>query len=275
MAKNEKSVPSRNLFEIFLESKKSMQSNDPEKGYNGITMLIVGGSNRGKTTLLTELLSRVYSDDLRIAGKQYLTCLFTESSQSDALKKLEKQKNVVIVPGMDLDIISFFYNQNMTYGKTKVGYSPIIVMDDILELRYESVIQKLFCIYRNMNITSIVSVQHANLIPRSIRGSVYYQIIFPSNNAANNEDVCRAFLWSYLEGRNVVEKMKSFFTWTSKSYHCFFVDNLEHKCYKVDANRNCIELKMVLHQEDSGYDHISSDSDSEEEFSSDLFESDE
>lgn len=242
---NSSSSSSMYLADVMTRIKSKMQGVD-EKGKqkkNGVTIAVVGSSGCGKTTMIKKIfLDEVYSDRGENKNK-YAVIIFTESPKSDALRDVDDvvaiSKNTV-----DPEIVKYCYQMNLKWDKE---FSFVVLLDDCLDIRHKEMIQKMFLTMRNMNVTSLVSLQYLKIIPPSIRTSVYFTFLFSLNSDEGIEQAVRGWLSSYLEGKSIRGKMDSYRSWTcSGEGHCFYlVDNLNHKCYAVDENYECRELPQV------------------------------
>ncbi len=222
------------IASVLLESKKKMQS--PTEN-NGITCALIGSSGSGKSTLLRDVfLNDIYEER---ADKEYVVTVFTESPQCDAFQHLPKKVNVDGA-GVDLNMINWMYQMNATYDRK---YSFVTILDDCIHIRYKSQIEKMFLVMRNTNITSVVSLQYANLIPRSIRTSVYFIFCMHQNTLEGVDLMVVSFLSAYIPGGNKNEKMDYYMSWT-QNHRFFLIDNLNHKAYQVDENYECKELEV-------------------------------
>lgn len=204
-----------------------------ETSKNGITVCLLGGSGRGKSTILRT----IFIDDI-YQGKEYIVTVFTESASSDAFQKLSKD---VIVDGMgvDQDTIHFCYKMNQEYDKK---YNFVNIIDDCIHIRYQKMIERMFLIMRNSNITSIVSLQHAKLLSPAIRSSIYFAICMGFNGEEGVEICTRAWIGGYLPGNTINEKIYYYQQWAQDGHRFFMLDNLNHRCYKVDEKYMCEEL---------------------------------
>jgi len=232
---------------------------NPEKR-NGCTYAIIGSSGCGKSHLLkTIFLDNVYLDDIdrlkyglpkyNVGSKKqkYIVILFTTSAKSDVFEERRAIKNkrfLIDKRGVDEDIINYCYNINL---KSEKKYRFIIILDDCIHIRYQKMIERMFLTMRNMNISSIISLQYARLIQPAIRTSVYFTFLFCQNSDEGIELAVRSWLSSYLEGASLKAKMESFRVWTNKENgHCFYMlDNLNHTCFKVNSSYQCEQLPMI------------------------------
>jgi len=221
------------LEEVLIEGKEKMQGHLKA---NGITFAFMGSSGCGKSTVICELfIDRIFGKKASKArgDKEYIIQIFTMSAKSDAFKELPKEI-IVDDKGFDEDSINFCYHMNENYEKK---YNFFLMLDDVLELRHKAMIQRMFLTMRNTNISSLVSLQYPKLIPVSIRTSVYFALFFYFNNDEATEQAVRGWLSSFLMGASIREKMESYKEWVAGNdgHNMFLMDNLNHKCYKIDA----------------------------------------
>lgn len=230
------------MTDVIMEGKKKLQSGELK---NGVTFAFIGSSGCGKSTLIR----KVFIDDLftvqakKVDKKEFLIQVFTESSKSDAFQGMDK--NILVDgKGLDEDNINWCYHMNEKYDKK---YNFMIILDDVLDLQYKKLVKRMFLVMRNTNISSLVSLQYPNLIPKPVRTSVYFTVLFYFNTDEAIELVVRGWLSAYLPGKNIREKMLYYRRWTKgeDGHQMFLVDNLNHKCYAVKGDYTCRELPMI------------------------------
>lgn len=224
------------LGDILLYGKQKMQNTDSN---NGVTIGMVGSSGAGKSTIIKEVfLEDVFG--IR-KDKDYIITIFTESPDSDAFKNLPKDVKVD-GHGLDEEQINWAYRMNLMHGKM---YNFMFILDDVLNLRYQKQLEKMFLIMRNTNITSVVSIQYPNLIPRPIRTSVYYIFCLRFNQMEGVEMAVEYFLSSYIPGKSKEEKCQIYASW-AEHHRFYLIDNLNYKTYAVDNNFMCKELPKII-----------------------------
>ena len=223
------------LHELIIESKSEMQN---PKSKNGVTFAFLGSSGCGKSTLIKLVfIEQIFGKKAAKAQglDEFIIEILTQSSKSDAFKDLPKEI-LVDSKGLDEDNINFCYHMNEHYDKK---YNFMIMLDDVLEVRHKSMVQRMFLTMRNTNISSLISLQYPKLIPVSIRTSVYFVLFMYFNNDEGTEQAVRGWLSSYLPGKTLREKMLQYRNWVlgsdGKGHNFFLVDNLNHKTYRVDA----------------------------------------
>jgi len=244
----------RSLKDTIDEAKSSLQERNNSDKKNGVTYGLFGSSGCGKSTLLRKVFVEEIYDNGRVldAEEEYLTVFYTGSKHSDALYGMGEGDHgcgngaVVDTGGMDPDIYKWMYEMNYRYDK-KFNY--VVMMDDVLGVKSLPVIFKAFLTYRNMNITSVVSLQYLKLCPLAVRTSLYFVILMPSNSREGVEQIVRGYMGMYLKGKNINEKMSAYDALT-RDYCFFMVDNLNRKCYHVKGDYTCVELKPCFQEED-------------------------
>lgn len=234
------------LAEVLIEAKEKMQG--PEKA-NGITFAFMGSSGCGKSTVIMKVfIGQIFGKKATQArkDKEYIIQIFTQSAKSDAFKELPK--DIMVDPkGLDEDNINFCYHMNENYNKK---YNFFVMLDDVLDVRYKDLVQRMFLTMRNTNISSLISIQYPKLIPVSIRTSVYFALFFFFNNDEATEQAVRGWLSAYLPGKSIREKIYYYREWVLQNdgHNMFLMDNLNHRCYKIDTsneNYRCCELQMI------------------------------
>lgn len=230
------------LVDVICEGKKKLQDAESR---NGVTFAFIGSSGCGKSTCIRKVFideiftKRAQEDD----KKKFIIQVFTESSKSDAFAHMPK--NILVdTKGLDEHNINFCYHMNENYDKK---YNFLIILDDVLDIQYKKLVKRMFLTMRNTNISSLVSLQYPNLIPKSIRTSVYFTLLFYFNTDEAVELAVRGWLTAYIPGRSIREKMMWYRKWTKMSagHQMVLMDNLNHKCYLVDSNYLCKELPMI------------------------------
>jgi hypothetical protein len=246
MEKEDKKRPSSwiPMVDVISQGKKKLQSAEKK---NGVTFAFIGSSGCGKSTLLRKVFideiftKRAKEED----GKEFIIQVFTESSKSDAFDGLAKDKSILMdCKGLDQDNINWCYHMNEEYDKK---YNFMIILDDVLDIRYKDLVRRMFLIMRNTNISSVVSLQYPNLIPKSVRTSVYFTILFFFAQDEGIELAVRGWLTAYLPGKSIREKIIHYRNWTQAEggHQMFLLDNLNHKCYYVNADYECKEIPMI------------------------------
>jgi hypothetical protein len=207
---------------------------------NGVTYAFLGSSGCGKSTLLREVfIDQLYNGPL--ADKEYIIMLMTKSPWADPLQGMPK-KILVDGNGIDGDAINLLYQMNVSYNKR---YNFVVLVDDVIHVRHNQMLENMFLTMRNTNITSLVSIQYAKLLPPSIRTSVYFSFCMKQNNRDAIEVIVRGWVGAYLPGKRIQEKMDYYQEWTE--HHQFFLlDNSNYDCQELFIQSFSEESSDVL-----------------------------
>jgi hypothetical protein len=230
------------LAELIRIQKRKMQGDSGEHK-NGVTYIIVGSSGCGKSTMLT----KIFFEDVYADKNKFLVTIFTQSAKSDAFKELDS--SIILCPySVDEDYIRWLFQMNYEYEKK---YNFITALDDVIDFRHNLLVNQMFLIMRNTNLTSICSLQYPHYIPPAIRISAYFTFCFSSNNLQGIELCVRYYLAGYLPGLNIRAKMDAFREWTeggegeAKGHRFYLLDNLNHACYRIDEHYMCYKMEMI------------------------------
>lgn len=230
------------MVDVICEGKKTLQDAESK---NGVTFAFIGSSGCGKSTCIRKVfIDQIFTERAKCEDKkEFIIQVFTESAKSDAFKDMDKGI-LMDTKGLDEHNINFCYHMNENYDKK---YNFLFILDDVLDLQYKMLVKRMFLTMRNTNISSLVSLQYPNLIPKAIRTSVYFTLLFYLNTDEAVELAVRGWLSAYLPGHSVKEKMLYYRRWTKQGHghQMMLVDNLNHKCYLVDSKYNCKELPMI------------------------------
>jgi hypothetical protein len=230
------------MVDVICEGKKTLQDSESR---NGVTFAFIGSSGCGKSTCIRKVfIDQIFTVKAKEEDrKEFIIQVFTESAKSDAFKNMPK--NILVdTKGLDEHNINFCYHMNENYDKK---YNFLFILDDVLDLQYKMLVKRMFLTMRNTNISSLVSLQYPNLVPKAIRTSVYFTLLFYLNTDEAVELAVRGWLSAYLPGHTVKEKMLYYRRWTKQGHghQMILVDNLNHKCYLVDSKYYCKELPMI------------------------------
>lgn len=230
------------LSHLLREAKKSLQeTGNPEKK-NGVTYALFGSSGSGKSTLIRKIfIDDLYKNEPHVKSEdEFITILFTESKHADPLKKIDQDDLILDSCGVDEEIYKWMYNMNYRYDKC---FNFNVMIDDVITVKTYPTVFKAFLTYRNMNITSVVSLQYLKLCPLAVRSSLYFCFLLPSNSNEGIEQLVKGYMSIYLPGKTLNEKIAKYKMMATK-FHFFLIDNLNHKCYYVDNNYFATEMKQ-------------------------------
>jgi len=203
-------IPVRKLSSIDL----------PTNG--GCSFGLIGSTRSGKSTAMLWLWERYF--------RQHTTVMTTGSPHGDIYAPLKKAAAISPAFYKELIMDSLLVNQ-----KTKNHYPILHIFDDMLDGKNSKALQKLLCIGRNSNCSTIICAQELTIMNAVGRTNINYILCFKLNSDLAIEKVVRNYLRHILPGKTIDEKCKQYKLLT-QDHRFFVVDNLmdEHFSCRLD-----------------------------------------
>ena len=198
-----------------LETKK-FDFELPENG--GVSIALLGSTRSGKTTFLKYLLDKHFAKHLKV--------LMSNSIHAPIYKDM---KDMVKSP---LYIPKLVKEGYMINKETKNHYNFLYILDDIVTGKFDKELLKLLAIYRNSNMSAIVSIQSPILLNSATRGNLNYVLLGRMNSEEQIEKTIKMYLTSYLDGKNMTEKIKNYKALTEDHYW-IVINNLDGSVYRT------------------------------------------
>jgi GTPase SAR1 family protein len=176
---------------------------------------IIGSSKSGKTTFLKYLLKKHFTDDIKV--------LYTQSLHNDIYTSLKK--DMCQAPGWMPDVIKACYKINKA---TKNNYPFLHIVDDLIGAKADKEMTKLLCLYRNSNMSAIVSGQDFTLLSPTGRANTNHICLFYQNTDSRCEDNIKAFVRSYFPRTLTLEEKIALYKALTADHHFLHIDNLNN-----------------------------------------------
>lgn len=185
----------------------------------GCSIMMVASTRAGKTTLVNHIYDRYFKD--------YITCLHTNSIQSDIYK--EMKKGTIACPTYIPELIKETAKINKG---TNNKYKFLHIVDDVVDKKHDPVLMKLFTIYRNSRITGIITAQEISIMNSIQRSNINYTILMRLNSDMAIEKVVKTYLRSYFpKSMTLNDMIKAYKEMTSD--HAFIViDNINDELFR-------------------------------------------
>ena len=201
----------------------------PDDG--GVHFGLIGSGRSGKSTCMVELFNTYFR-------KGFMTVMMSNSSQAEIYKKLPKSK-VVHAPAYYPKVIK---DMALINRETKNEYDFLAILDDVVTgIKFDKELLKLLTIYRNSNLSSIISVQAVKLLSSAGRTNFSYILLFGMNSDDQVEIVVRSYLNTYMpKEMSLMEKMRHYRELTANHYF-LVIDNINGGVYRSRCELNKTE----------------------------------
>lgn len=195
----------------------------------GNTILSLGSSKAGKTTLLKYIYNNYFED-----RKDFISFLFAENAHSKTYDEINKKviKTHIFYP----DVVKKLHK---IQRGTKNKYNFLLMFDDIVDsgMKNNEIVKKLITSYRNSNITSYISIQSPKLINKTNRGNLNYITFHAFRNDEEVKEVMYMFLGSRIPFKGLKEDEKVYlYNQLTENYNFLFLNTLENKLYRSKIN---------------------------------------
>jgi hypothetical protein len=187
----------------------------PENG--GVSCCFLGSTRSGKTTFLKCLLDKYFDKHFKV--------LMSNSIHAPIYKDI---KDIVKSPIYIPKVVREGYEINKA---TDNKYSFLYILDDVVSAKFDKELLKLLAIYRNSNLSAIISIQSPILLNSATRGNLNYVFLGRMNSDEQIEKTIRMYLTSYLPGK-MTEKIRRYRDMT-EDHHWIVIDNLTGDVYRT------------------------------------------
>lgn len=187
----------------------------------GNTLFLLGSSKAGKSFALMKIYAEYYKK-----SKNLITVLFTDSPQSPHYKQLLK-KNLVIHPenGFDASCNDLIMKIKSIQSNFNNPVDFLLMFDDVINIRYASIIERAVCVYRNSNISTIISTQYPKLVNKSLRANINNIMLFRFNTDEAIEVALKTFCGSEAPFRGHTPDDKiAIYRELTKDYHFIYMN---------------------------------------------------
>lgn len=184
----------------------------------GVSVALLGSTRSGKTTFLKYLLDKHFPKHLKV--------LMSNSIHAPIYKDMRDMvKSPLYIPKLVKE--GYMINK-----ETKNHYDFLYILDDIVTGKFDKELLKLLAIYRNSNMSAIISIQSPILLNSATRGNLNYVLLGRMNSEEQIEKTIKMYLTSYLDGRNMTEKIKNYKAMTEDHYW-IVINNLDGSVYRT------------------------------------------
>ncbi len=187
---------------------------------SGISMLLMGSTRAGKTTMLNYIYENVF--------KTYITVLHTASAHNDVYMKMKK--TVACASAYHPELINETYRINK---KTDNHYEFLHILDDVVDKKNDAELKKLLTIFRNTRISGIITGQSLTIFNSITRGNINFVFLGYLNSDASVEQAIKSYLTSYFPTKmRMADKIKAYRELT-EDYHWIVIDSIHGDLFRT------------------------------------------
>jgi thymidylate kinase len=188
------------------------------KGGNSIAM--IGSTRSGKSTALAYVLDKYF--------KKHLAVLMTNSPQADIYKSM---KHCIQSPQYIPKVLKDMYAINRD---TNNHYNFLTILDDVVTgVKFDKEILKLLTIYRNSDMSAIITAQAVTLLNSAGRTNINFVLLFKLNSDEQIEKCVKFYLSSYFpKDMRMLDKIR-YYRDATQDHHFFVVDTLNGGVYRT------------------------------------------
>jgi hypothetical protein len=195
---------------------------------SGISVLLMGSTRAGKTTMLKFLYETVF--------KNYITVLHTASAHNDTYLKMKK--TVACATTYHPELINETYKINK---KTDSHYEFLHILDDVVDKKNDAELKKLLTIYRNSRISGVITGQSLTIFNSITRGNINYVFLGYLNSDAAVEQAIKSYLTSYFPTKmRMADKIKAYRELTS-DYFWIVLDSIHGDVFRTKLRPDQLE----------------------------------
>lgn len=192
----------------------------------GVSIICVGCSRSGKSTLLKYLYKKYFS--------KHITTMFTMNSHADIYKDMSNKC-----------MVSNNYHPELLRESHEINslcdnkFPFLFISDDYVDLKIKNdpEVTRALTIYRNSNMSSIFSFQGRTLMNAVGRNNANFICIFKQQTPIEFENVIKEFLSMWLPTGMTMREMVDFCKKATENHQFFFIDNIAGKCYLTKLSK--------------------------------------
>ena len=195
----------------------------------GCSIVLIGSTRSGKTTILNYLYKEHFKD--------YLSCLFTNSMNSGSYKMI--QKSAVTSDMFHAEVLKDAYLINHS---TKNHYKFLMIIDDITDHKGEKETLKLFTIYRNSRISTILCAQATTMMSKTCRANINVVMLGRLNNDSEIEAVIKSYLTSFFPTRLYMAEKIALYRQLTADYTWVVIDMVGGDIFRTKLSPNQVYI---------------------------------
>lgn len=188
----------------------------PAQETGGMSLLMVGSTRSGKTTILRHVIEKWF--------EKHLGVLMSPNIHAPVYEGFKMSECAEYKPA----VINEMYKINK---ETRNHYPFLVVLDDVVTKKFDKELLKLFTVHRNAGLSAIQCIQSPILLNSAMRGNINIVLLGYLNSDESCERVIRMFCYTGIAGHNIEAKIHEYKRLTS-DHHWLCINNLTGEFYR-------------------------------------------
>ena len=190
----------------------------PESG--GASICLLGSTRAGKSFALAHIFNKYF--------RKHISVLMTNSPQAPIYKEL---KGAIQCDQW----ISRIPKDMASINKgTNNKYEFCCIIDDIVTgVKFDKQMVKMLCVYRNSNVSAIITAQAANLLNSAGRTNINFILCMKLNSDEMIEKVVKYYLSSFFPAKTPISAKINYYRKMTENHWMFVVDNLNGQVFRT------------------------------------------
>lgn len=195
---------------------KELHFDLPETETGGISILMCGSTRSGKTTILKHLVHKFF--------EKHIGVLMSPNIHAPVYEGFKMPESPEYLPS----VINEMYKINK---ETKNHYPFLVVLDDVVNKKFDKELLKLFTVHRNAGLSAIQCIQSPILLNSAMRGNINIVMLGYMNSDESVEKVVRMFVYASIPGKNIEAKIHEYKRLTADHFW-LLINNLTGEIYR-------------------------------------------
>ena len=188
----------------------------PDQETGGMSILMCGSTRSGKTTILKHMVAKYF--------EKHIGVLMSPNIHAPVYEGFKMPESPEYLPV----VIHEMYKINK---ETKNHYPFLVVLDDIVNKKFDKELLKLFTVHRNAGLSAIQCIQSPILLNSAMRGNINIVMLGYMNSDESCEKVIRMFCYASVSGKNIEAKIHEYKRLTA-DHHWLLINNLSGEIYR-------------------------------------------
>lgn len=201
---------------------------EKDKPGSADSFCVLGSSKSGKTYIMKEINKQFFND-------KSINCIFSPNIHADVYRDFKGIK----FNKFDKECEKMIRQMRKVNALTNNKFRFIFNIDDIIDSKYSKILNELFLILRNSQMSSCILLQYPMLMSKAARSNVSHLLFGRFNNYESIEQICKIFLRGHfkkLYGKKTIDDYMDIYQELTDDYHFLYLDVKKNKLSRFKLN---------------------------------------